>query len=46
MKVCIGIVSYLPEDEQVRAVRVKRLNHLLDQCKRLYGLPVLIIAQN
>ena len=46
MKICIGIISYLPDDNLKREVRRKRLLSLIDQCNKLFNLPILIIAQN
>ena len=46
MNKVIGIISYLPSDQRVRKVRIQRLSKLLEQCKNLFDLPVLIIAQN
>lgn len=46
LKVCLGIISYLPEDKELRRVRLERLNNLLSKCDEYFGLPVYIIAQN
>lgn len=46
MKKCIGIISYLPDDEKVREVRVRRLNKLLHKLDEIFNLPIIIIAQN
>ena len=46
MNKVIGIISYLPNDARIRKVREQRLDKLLNQCKTLFNLPVLIIAQN
>ena len=46
MQICIGIISYLPDKEEVRQVRIARLESLLAQCQQFYKLPILIVAQN
>ena len=46
MNICIGIISYLPDESKAREVRRTRALHLVDQCKRLYNLPVIFVAQN
>ena len=46
-KICIGIISYLPDDEDRRLVRIQRLKKLLNRCDSNFkNLPILIIAQN
>ena len=46
MDICIGIISYLPDDEEARGVRISRLNDLIYTCNRIFKLPIIIIAQN
>lgn len=46
MKVCIGIISYLPDDKVKRAHRIGKLNSLLLQCDTLFKLPIVVVAQN
>lgn len=46
MKPVIGIISYFPNNVDVRAVRIRKLFTLLSKCKQLFNLPVIIIAQN
>jgi len=46
MTKCIGIISYLPNDSKVRAARLEKLNALISRCDSLFGLPIIIIAQN
>lgn len=46
MKICIGIISYLPDDKELRNVRIDRLNKTILDCNRLFNLPILIISQN
>ena len=42
----IGIISYMPDDVELRAVRFGRLLKLLGECDRLFhNIPVIIIAQ-
>ena len=43
---CIGIVSYLPADEQVREVRKTRVLSLIKQCDEWFKLPIILITQN
>ena len=46
MKVCIGIISYLPDNSSVREVRRRKMLQLIDTCNKLFNLPILIVAQN
>ena len=46
MKCCIGIISYLPDNLEIRKVRVEKLSNLLTKCNLLFNLPILIISQN
>lgn len=46
MKAFIGIISYIPDDPEVRIVRLNRINKLVTQCDNLFHLPIVIIAQN
>ena len=47
MKTCIGIISWLPDDEKVREVRLKRLKSLITKCRLNMGdLHIFIVAQN
>lgn len=46
MRACIGIISYLPDDPEVRNLRLGKLNTLLAQCDAMFHLPIIIIAQN
>ena len=46
MTKCIGIISYFPDDNKVRQIRIGKLNELLKRCDELFGLPILIVAQN
>ena len=46
MKICIGIISYFPDDERLRKVRSEKLDKVLRDCNNLFNLPVIIIAQN
>lgn len=45
MKVCIGIISYFPETE-LAVTRKAKLEKLISQCDSLFGIPIVIIAQN
>ena len=46
MKIVIGIISWLPDDEEVRQVRLNRLNKLIVRCRQNFELPIMLIAQN
>lgn len=46
MNICIGIISYFPDDPNLRKERVTRANKVIDDCNRLFNLPIIIIAQN
>lgn len=46
MKICIGIISYLPDNKIKRANREYQLNKLIKDCNRIFNLPIMIIAQN
>lgn len=45
MNICIGIISYLPDNNK-RQYRIKKLLQLVDSCNKLFNLPIIIIAQN
>ena len=46
LKKVIGIISYLPDDSNIREARLKKLGKLIISCNRLLNLPIIIIAQN
>ena len=52
MKICIGIISYLPEanDDRGKVIRFRRIGkivNLINQCNNIFGgIPILIVAQN
>lgn len=46
MNLCIGIVSYLPDEPKLRAERANRLQNLIIKCNKYLKLPIIIIAQN
>jgi len=45
-KACFGIISYLPDDQQSISIRKARLEQFILQIKKLFSIPVIIIAQN
>lgn len=46
MKICIGIISYLPPNEPTRSVRRQRAIRTIEDCNRLFpGIPILVVAQ-
>lgn len=45
MKICVGIISYFPDDER-RKVRINRFRSLISQLNNHFKLPVIIVAQN
>lgn len=46
MKKCIGIISYLPNEENTRKARAERINQVISKCDELFNLPIIIVAQN
>lgn len=47
LKICFGIISWLPSNESDRAKRVKRLDALFNQLHDIFGdIEYLIVAQN
>lgn len=44
--ICIGIISYLPDDKEVRDVRYERVVNLFKEIDEKLNLPVILIAQN
>ena len=43
----IGIISYLPDDREIRRQRIQKLEYLLSQCSYLFpNVSIVIIAQN
>ena len=45
MKPCIGIISYLP-DNDLREFRYKNCQELIQQCDEIFNIPIIIICQN
>lgn len=45
MKICIGIVSYLPDNE-LRNLRLEHCKRLIEQCDEIFNVPIIFIAQN
>lgn len=46
MNICIGIISYLPDESSDRNVRLSRLHSLLIKCDSIFKKDIVIIAQN
>ena len=47
MKICFGIVSWLPKEQDARKMRIDRLNRLLKQLEEYWpDIPILIVAQD
>jgi hypothetical protein len=46
MKICIGIISYFPDNIKVASNRINKLNTLIRDCDQIFDLPITIIAQN
>ena len=42
----IGIISYLPNNKDIRGNRLKKLKNLVGKCNEIFALPIIIIAQN
>lgn len=45
MKPCIGIISYLP-DNDLRELRYNKCQELIKQCDEIFNIPIIIICQN
>ena len=45
MKICIGIISYFPDDNK-REIRIERAKKVIEDCNKLFDLPIIIVAQN
>lgn len=46
LKCCIGIISYLPDEPQIRSSRFSKLVKLINACSNYFHLPIIVIAQN
>lgn len=47
MKLVIGIISYLPDDEIARAQRIDRFEKMLEKLGELFpSVPIMVVAQN
>lgn len=46
MKKVVGIISYLPDDPEIRSYRFKKLDQLLSKILFLFGLNIYIESQN
>lgn len=46
MNNAIGIISYFPDDKSKRANRKRTLRNLIEKCREIFDLPILLIAQN
>ena len=46
MKICVGIISYLPDKEDIRQRRFEKLKKLINDLDYFFDLPILIVAQN
>ena len=44
--VTVGIISYFPDDPNIKIARVNRLNYLIKAIDILFNVPITIIAQN
>lgn len=42
----IGIISYLPDDLEIRNYRKNKLLNLILNCNLLFNIPIIIVAQN
>ena len=42
----IGIISYLPNNKDIKGNRLKKLKNLVGKCNEIFALPIIIIAQN
>ena len=46
MRKLIGIISYLPDNREVRKNRIDKLRRLINKCSYLFRLPIYIVIQN
>lgn len=47
MKFIIGIISYFPDDEEIRSERKTLCFNLVEKCKEVFvDVPIMIVAQN
>ena len=46
MNICIGIISYMPDDLKEREIRFSRLKTLLSRCDNIFKKDIIIISQN
>lgn len=46
MNKCIGIISYLPDNKEIRDSRISLLNNLINFLDSKFNLPIIIVAQN
>lgn len=46
MNKTIGIISWFPDNEEIRRVRKNKLISLIKKCLEIFNLPFIIIAQN
>lgn len=44
--ICIGIVSYLPDDKEIRRVRSQRVTNLVKDLDTYFKLPIILVSQN
>ena len=42
----IGIISYLPDNDSVRTVRISKLRELIFKCNSILNLPIYVVIQN
>lgn len=42
----IGIISYFPEDKNIKNNRKIKLDNLISKCNLLFNLPIILVAQN
>ena len=42
----VGIISYFPDDLELKKLRIARLNRLLQQIDYIFNVPIMIISQN
>ena len=40
------MISYLPDNPELREIRITRLKSLITQCDNWFQLPIIIVAQN
>ena len=46
MNICVGIISYFPDNDTLRLTRMNTFIQLIDKCNLCFDIPIFVIAQN